>query len=156
VSRYRTHLAEVCARLNEERARYVLFGATAMQLWGTTRATRDVDVLIEATVENARSVLAALARTGAGLAKQSLAEDVASTPVTVIGDSPRVAVLTVAWSVHYPDAIASAVTFELEGVPIPTASVEHLIASKRTDRLQDAADIEVLEEIRRLRDGSLG
>jgi hypothetical protein len=49
------------------------------------------------------------------------------------------------------EAAADAVTFELEGVPIPTASIEHLIASKRTGRLQDAADIEVLEEIRRLR-----
>ena len=53
MSKYRTHLAEVCARLNEEDARYVLFGATAMQLWGTTRATRDIDILIEATEENA-------------------------------------------------------------------------------------------------------
>jgi hypothetical protein len=32
-----------------------------------------------------------------------------------------------------------------------STSIEHLIASKRTGRLQDAADIEVLEEIRRLR-----
>ena len=72
-------------------------------------------------------------------------------PVTIIGDSPRVDILTVAWSVHYPEAIAAATTFTLEGVRIPTASIDHLIASKRTGRLQDAADIEVLEEIRRLR-----
>lgn len=41
--------------------------------------------------------------------------------------------------------------FEVEGVQIPTASIDHLIESKRTGRLQDAADIEVLEEIKRLR-----
>ena len=57
---YATRVATVCARLNEHRARYVVVGATAMQLWGTTRATRDIDVLIEATVPNARRVLAAL------------------------------------------------------------------------------------------------
>ena len=56
-----------------------------------------------------------------------------------------------AWSVHYPEAISRATTFALEGVEIPTASIDDLIASKRTGRLQDAADIEVLEEIRRLR-----
>ena len=151
MSRYRTRLAEICARLNEEDARYVLFGATAMQLWGTTRATRDIDILIEATDENARRVLAALSRTGAGLARESLAQDVARRPVTVIGDSPRVDLLTVAWSVRYQEAAAEAVTFELEGVPVPTASIGHLIASKRTDRLQDAADIEALEALRRLR-----
>jgi Nucleotidyl transferase AbiEii toxin, Type IV TA system len=152
VSEYRTRLALVCARLNEEHARYVLFGATAMQLWGTTRATRDIDILIDASPDNARRVLAALSHTGAGLAKESLAEDVAARPVTVIGDSPRVDVLTVAWSVRYAEAASAATTFEIEGVPIPTASIDHLIESKRTDRLQDAADIESLEEIRRLQE----
>jgi hypothetical protein len=136
--------------------RYVLFGATAMQLWGTTRATRDIDILIDASPDNARRVLAALARTGAGLAKESLAPDVAARPVTVIGDSPRVDVLTVAWSVRYAEAARAAEMFELEGVRIPTASIDHLIESKRTDRLQDAADIEMLEEIRRLRADSGG
>lgn len=148
---YRTRLAEVCALLNEEGAGYVLFGATAMQLWGTTRATRDIDILIEPTTENARRVLAALSRLGLGLAGEWLAEELATKSVTVIGDSPRVDVFTVAWSVHYAAAADEAVTFEIEGVRIPTASLEHLIASKRTGRLQDAADIEVLEEIRRLR-----
>jgi hypothetical protein len=151
VSGYRTVLAEVCATLREERASYVLVGAMAMQLWGTTRATRDIDILIDPTPENARRVLSALSRLGLGLADEWLADEVASKPVTVIGDVPRVDLFTVAWSVRYAEAAADAVTFELEGVPIPTASIEHLIASKRTGRLQDAADIEVLEEIRRLR-----
>jgi hypothetical protein len=151
VTRHRTRLAEVCAELNAEEARYVLFGATAMQLWGTTRATVDIDILIEPTVENARRVLTALGRTGLGLAREWLAEEVATKPVTVIGDSPRVDVFTVAWSVHFAEAGAHATTFTIEGVKIPTASIDDLIASKRTGRLQDAADIEVLEEIRRLR-----
>ena len=61
-------------------------------------------------------------------------------------------ILTVAWSVHYKEARLAATVFDVEGVKIPTASIDHLIASKRTGRLQDAADIEVLEEIKRLRD----
>lgn len=149
----RTELSEVCANLNEAGVRYVLVGARAMQLWGTTRATRDIDVLIEPTTENARRVLSALSRLGAGLAEEWLAEEVASRPVTVIGDSPRVDIFTVAWSVSYEDAAAQARLFDLEGVRIPTASLDHLIASKRTGRLQDAADIEILEAIRRLRGG---
>jgi predicted nucleotidyltransferase len=152
--RYRTRLAAVCALLNEEGARYVLVGATAMQLWGTTRATRDIDILIEPTENNAVRVLAALSRSGFGLAKEWLAATVAAKPVTIIGDTPRVDILTVAWSVAYDEAIAEASTFTLEGVAIPTASIDHLIASKRTGRLQDAADIEVLQEIKRLRGSS--
>ena len=124
-----------------------------MQLWGTTRATRDIDILIEPTVANGRRVLKALAATGMTLADQLSPEDLVRRPVTVIGDIPNVDVLTRAWNVTFNDARHTAVLFDLEGVSIPTASIEHLIESKRTGRLQDAADIEVLEEIRRLRSG---
>lgn len=146
-----THLADVCSRLNHHESRYVLVGAAALQLWGTTRATKDIDILIDRTVENGRRVLAALSEVGFGLAREWLAEEIVVKPVTIIGGSPRVDILTVAWSVHYPEAAADATVFTVEGVEIPTASIDHLIASKRTGRLQDAADIEVLEEIRRLR-----
>ncbi len=148
---FQTSLAAVCDLLNREGARYVLIGARAMQLWGTTRATRDIDILIEATVENAERVLSALRQSGYGLAGEWLAEEVASKFVTIIGDDPRVDLFTLAWSVRYPEAMAAAEMFDVEGVEIPTASLEHLIASKRTGRLQDAADIEVLEAIRQLR-----
>ena len=54
VREYDTRIAQVCSRLNAEEARYVVVGASAMQLWGTTRATRDIDILIDPTEENAR------------------------------------------------------------------------------------------------------
>ena len=43
--RYETRLAEVCAALDRQGARYVLVGAAALQLWGSTRATRDIGIL---------------------------------------------------------------------------------------------------------------
>jgi predicted nucleotidyltransferase len=146
-----TRVARVCSLLNAHQAKYVLVGATAMQLWGTTRATRDVDILIEPTLENAERVLEALSNLTWGVATPWLAEEIITRPVTILGDMPRVDILTVAWSVHYRHAAPRAVVFEVEGVRIPTASLDDLIASKRTDRAQDRADIEVLEEIRRLR-----
>lgn len=148
---YSTRLARVCSALNGERAKYVLVGASALQLWGTTRATRDVDILIDPTVANARRVLRALSSLGFGFARQLLADEIVKRPVTVIGDVANVDILTVAWNVQYREAHRDAEVFEVEGVKIPTVSIAHLIASKRTGRLQDAADIEVLEEIRRLR-----
>lgn len=150
-SRFETVLARVCHRLNAREAKYVVVGAMALQLWGSTRATRDLDLLIPKDVENARRVLAALSELGLGLAREWLAEEIVAKPVTVIGDSPRVDLMTVAWSVPYPEAAADATDFHVEGVRVPVASIEHLIASKRTGRLQDAADIEVLREIKRLR-----
>jgi hypothetical protein len=151
VTAFQTRLADVCSRLNRHDARYVLVGAAALQLWGHARATRDIDILIEKSGENAARVLAGLGDVGFGLAHEWLAEEIVAKPVTVIGDDPRVDILTVAWSVHYPEARRDATVFQVETVEIPTASLDHLIASKRTGRLQDAADIEVLEEIKRLR-----
>lgn len=151
MSEYETRVARVCSRLNAEQAHYVLVGATAMQLWGTTRATRDIDILIEPTVANAKLVLRALASLGFGLAGEHLAEDVAARAVTMIGDSPNVDILTRAWNLTWDTARLRAATFDIEGVAVPTASIEDLIESKRTGRLQDAADIEVLEEIARRR-----
>lgn len=148
---FRTELAEVCWRLNAAGARYLVAGARALQLWGSARATRDIDILIEPTEANAQRVLNALATIGYGFAKDWAAAEVARKFVTIIGEDPRVDILTVAWSVRYRDAVRSAERFELEGVEIPVLSLDDLIASKRTGRPQDDADLVVLEEIRRLR-----
>src|ERR1051325_771785 len=146
-----TRLAQVCGALNDEKASYILVGAAALQLWGTTRATRDIDILIEPTVPNARRVLRALSAIGLGIARELSAEEIVTRPVTLIGDFPNVDILTRAWHVRYADARPRAEVFTIEGVRIPTASIDDLIESKRTGRLQDAADIEVLEAIRKMR-----
>lgn len=82
-------------------------------------------------------------------AKEWAAAEVARKFVTIIGDSPRVDILTLAWSVRYRDAIRTAEHFEVEGVVIPSVSLDDLVASKPTGRPQDLADLVVLEEIRR-------
>ncbi|MGQ0767332.1 MAG: DUF6036 family nucleotidyltransferase [Gemmatimonadota bacterium] len=148
---YATRLALVCAQLNETDAAYAVVGASAMQLWGTTRATRDIDILIEPTIDNAARVLLALSRLGFGIAGELRPEDVASRTVTMIGDTPNVDVLTRAWNLRWEDARDRLAVFEVEGVQVPTVSIADLIESKRTGRTQDSADIEALEEIRRLR-----
>ena len=53
----------------------------------------------------------------------------------------------------YEQARPRSSVVEVEGIQIPLIGLDDLIETKRTGRLQDAADIEVLEEIRRLRGG---
>lgn len=149
MTEYQTRIARVCAQLNAAHANYAVAGATAMQLWGSSRATRDVDILIEPTVANASRVLSALGALGFGFAAQLSAQDVASRPVTMVGDTPNVDILTRAWNVTWKDACNTLRFFDVEGVRVPTLSLSDLILSKRTGRLQDLADIEVLEAIRR-------
>ncbi len=54
-----------------------------------------------------------------------------------------------AWTIKYEEAAGRSASAQVEGVAIPLIGLDDLIASKRTGRLQDAADIEVLEEIKR-------
>ncbi len=149
VSRTESRVAALCRLLNAEEARYVVVGATALQLWGSSRATRDIDILIEPTLENAESVLRALRQLPFRVAEEYTPHDLISRVVTMTGDSPNVDVLTRAWNLRWPDASRDIVVFDLDDVPVPTVSLANLIASKRTGRLQDLADIQVLEEIQR-------
>jgi hypothetical protein len=141
----------VCEALNRAGAKYLVIGGVACVLHGHARATDDVDILIERTEANAGRVLAALARVGYGFAGEWAPADILKRPITVIGDDPAVDVFTVAWKVKYEQAAARSSVVEVDGVEIPLIGIDDLIETKRTGRLQDAADVEVLEEIRRLR-----
>jgi hypothetical protein len=145
-------LALVCRLLNEAGVRYVIVGGFALALHGAVRATKDVDVLIEPSLENARRALDALGGLTFGLAREISPEDVLAKPVTIIGDDPRVDLLTRAWNTHYADAAPGRLTADVEGVEVPYADLETLIRSKQTGRLQDQADVEQLERIRDLRE----
>ncbi len=152
----RTAVARVCLLLNAQDARYAVVGATAMQLWGTSRATRDVDILIDPTFANAERVIRALGALPFGVALNIDPADLIARPVTMIGDTPNVDVLTRAWNLRWDDAQRGLAVFEVEGVPVPAVSLPNLIASKRTGRPQDVADVQVLEELLRLRGSSEG
>ncbi len=144
--------SRACAALNVTGSRYLVIGGVACILHGHVRATSDVDVLIEPTTDNAARVLRGLESLGYGFAREWLPAEIVGRAVTVIGDDPAVDIFTVAWTVRYADAVARSTTVHVEDVPIPLIGLGDLIASKRTGRLQDAADIEVLEQIRQLRD----
>ena len=143
-----TIAAQVCRALNKTGAQYLVIGGIACILHGYVRATTDVDILIGRTLENARQVLAALATVGYGFAREWNAEEILKRPITIIGDDPAVDVFTVAWTVKYENAVANRRVITVEGVDIPFVGLNDLIATKRTGRPLDTADIEVLEELK--------
>ena len=97
-------------------------------------------------------MLDALESLGFWLARGLDPAEVAARHVTMVGDPLwRVDLLTIAWAIRYRDVVPRATVFRVDGVEIPTASIEDLIASKRTGRPKDDLDIAALEEIRRLR-----
>jgi hypothetical protein len=134
----------VCRLLNRHRVRYLIAGGVAGNLHGSVRATNDVDVLVPRDVKNAARLLDALARLPYGLARELDAETVATKPITIIGDDPRVDVLTVAATVTFDAAYPRRVVRRISGVRVPYLHVDDLVRSKRTGRPRDTADIEQL------------
>jgi len=146
-----SRLVTVCRLLNQAGVRYVIVGGFALALHGAIRATKDVDVLLDATLDNARRALEALAGLTFGIARELDPAEVLAKPITIVGDDPRVDLLTIAWSVRYADAAPRMLTARIDDVDIPYADLDTLIRSKQTGRLQDRADAETLEELKRLR-----
>lgn len=142
-------LVDVCRVLNKHGARYLIVGGVACNLHGLIRATRDIDLLIPKDVENTNAVLEAL-KEGLmfGVAGELDAEEVAENPMTIVGDVPRVDLLTVANKVSYEQAAKTARYFRIDGVKIYYVDFDTLIKTKDTGRLQDEADIERLKRIR--------
>jgi hypothetical protein len=151
-----SRLLKVCALLNAERVRYVVIGGFALALHGYPRFTKNIDILIEPTIENARRALKALEGLTWGISRELDPADVIAKPFTIVGDDPRVDILTLACSIRYADAVPTIQTVEIEGVAVPIPDIDTLIRTKRTDRTRDKADVEELERIKALTQGRDG
>ena len=152
--RPRLKVLEVCDALNSTGARYLVIGGIACILHGYVRATTDIDILIERTLENVGRVLAGLCQTGYGFARDWSPAEILSRPVTVIGDDPAVDIFLVAWTLEYEHAVTRASVVRVGNVEVPLIGLDDLIATKRTGRALDASDVEALEHIRRYHGGS--
>jgi hypothetical protein len=127
--------------------RYLLAGGVAANLHGSVRATKDVDILVPRDVANMRRLLSALGELPYRVANELDPAEIVAQPITIVGDDPRVDVLTIAWTVTFAHAWPRRGVRRIDGVRVPYLSRADLIASKRTGRTSDAADIERLTGI---------
>ena len=129
-------------------ARVLVVGAYAVTYHARPRATGDLDLLVEATPENAARVRAALAAFGAPVGE--LSERDLTTPGMVfqIGVPPRrIDLLTSLTGVSFDEAWASRVPGHLGEAPCAFIGKAALIRNKRAlGRPRDLADLELLEE----------
>jgi hypothetical protein len=143
---------DLLLELVEADAEFVLLGGHAVAFHGHPRATKDMDILVRATAENAECVYRALAKFGAPLSSfQVSASDFATYDgVLQIGLPPRrIDILNRADGISFDEALAEGESFDLEGHRIPVIGRAALLKNKRASgRAQDLADIEALERRR--------
>jgi len=142
---------EFIACLNDHRVKYLIVGAHALAYHARPRATKDLDIFIDSTAENARRVLTALNaffRTEIGYTVEDLTD-----PGTMIqlGVAPvRIDLMTQLSGVsNFADVWRRRVEGGFGSVRGSFMSLDDLITAKEAaDRLQDRADVRILKKAR--------
>jgi len=105
-----------------------------------------MDILIEATPDNARRLLDALLNSGLGTAALTTVEDLLAHEITVFKDRVRIDVQTSTPGVSFQDAWKRRQIMNYHGQEFFVLSKDDLIASKRAaGREVDLEDVRLLE-----------
>jgi tRNA nucleotidyltransferase/poly(A) polymerase len=139
-------LQGVFASLHRHNVKYVVIGGIAAVLHGVPRATFDLDILIEATTENAQRLLDALLEARFGTAALTSAQGILAHEITVFKDWVRIDVQTSTPGLVFETAWQRRETMTYQGQEFYVVSKADLIASKRAaGREQDLEDARLLE-----------
>lgn len=145
--------AEMLSELSAAKARFLVVGAYAVAHHGEPRYTKDLDLWVDATPENAKRVWSALARFGAPLSSTRPEDFENPTVVYQIGLEPnRIDILTGIEGCSFDSAWKARVRARIGGVDVPVIGLDDLIRAKRAaGRPQDLLDLERLLPRRRAR-----
>jgi len=142
------NLPTVFKSLNSHEVKYLVIGGVAAASHGSPRATFDLDILIEATIDNATRLLSALLEAGLGTASLITAEKLLSKEITIFKDIVKVDVQTVTPGIEFSSAWRRRETSDIDGQQFPILSVEDLLAAKTASgRPKDLEDIQAIRAI---------
>lgn len=139
-------LRDVFRSFQKHDVKYVVIGGIAAVMHGVPRATFDLDILIEATPENAQRLLDALVEANLGTALLTSVEALLAHEITVFKDRIRIDVQTTTKGLRFEEAWQRRETMEYRGQTFYVICRDDLIASKRaTGRQVDLEDVRILE-----------
>ena len=139
---------ELLRLLNRHEVKYCIVGAYAVAFYGKARFTKDMDVLVEPSLENGKRIVKALSDFGfenSGLTAQDFTE---RGSIIQLGYEPvRVDIITSIAGVTFHEAWGNRVIGSYGDEQVFFIGLEELIKSKEmTGRKQDAVDVEVLRK----------
>lgn len=139
-------LQDVFKSFQQHDVKYLVIGGIAAVLHGVPRATFDLDILIEATPDNAQHLLDALLNVGFGTAALTDADDVLANEITIFKDRVRIDVQTSTPGISFEDVWSRKDAMEYHGQVFYVVSKEDLLSSKRASaRDVDLEDVRLLE-----------
>jgi predicted nucleotidyltransferase len=138
---------EFLLSLNDNQVRYLVVGGYAVALHGHPRYTKDIDIWIEPSLENATSAIKALDQFGFASLGLKAGDFLVPDQIIQLGYPPnRIDLISTLPGVEFADCYTSRETVEIDGVFVDFIDLENLRKNKRASgRHQDLADLENLE-----------
>ncbi len=138
---------EFIQSLNDNGVRYLVVGGYAVALHGYPRYTKDMDIWVEMTAENASKIIQAIDQFGFGSLGIEESDFTVPDQMLQLGYPPgQIDILTTLPGVEFSECYLSRTAVEVDGVSVNFIDLESLKKNKKaTGRHQDLADLENLE-----------
>ena len=133
--------------LNDNQVKYLVIGGYAVAIHGHPRYTKDIDIWIEMSSENANKLLAALNQFGFGSLGLSPQDFQSPDQIIQLGYPPnRIDLITTPDGIDFDTCYTSKLEIIINDIPVQFIDLNNLKKNKKASgRLQDLADLENLE-----------
>jgi hypothetical protein len=145
------NLKQLLSAFNANRVKYVVIGGYAVFVHAQPRMTKDMDVLIESSPENASATYKGLAEFGAPLARFTVEDFADGKTVGRFGVPPICfEIIQRIDGVDFASVYANSIPVMIDGeIPARYISADDLITNKlAAGRPQDLADVEAIRQAR--------
>ena len=139
--------------LNKYSVQYIMVGGFAVNLYGYTRATTDIDLLLKDDLLNKQSLAKAFSELGYGDISFEQLQFVPGWTNFYIGTGVQLDIMTSLKGVDisFDECLQMAPVAEIDGVMVPFLHINHLIANKKSvNPLKDQIDVIELEKIQKI------
>lgn len=146
---------DMFAALNAANVRYLIVGAYAVGFHAEPRTTKDIDIWVETSPENAQRLFKALAEFGAPLENVTVSDFCNTETVFQIGLPPnRIDIIMGLEGVSFEEAWQNRVEAQYDGQQVFMIGREELLEVKKiAGRPQDVEDVKALEEAQKIKRG---
>jgi Nucleotidyl transferase of unknown function (DUF2204) len=139
--------------LNQCDVKYIMVGGFAVYLYGYTRATSDIDLLLKDDLINRQNLAKAFSELGYGNISFEKLQFVPGWTNFYIGTGVQLDIMTSlkGLNLSFDECLQMAPVAEIEGIRVPFLHINHLIENKKVvNRPKDQIDVIELEKIKKI------
>ena len=133
--------------LNAHNVKYVIIGATAFPVHGYVRATLDIDIFIESSMENGKKILKALSDFGYDITDLTI-EDILAKKILIREYTVETDLHPFVKGANFQEVWNTRIREKYGKTPANFANLENLIKMKKAaGRVKDLEDLKYLEKL---------